>query len=195
MRIVDIRELAIPLQANIRNAVVTFAEHTVSLVAIVSDAVLGGRPVIGMAFDSIGRFAQGGLLRERFMARLVAAPPDDLIDAAGTGFDPDKAVRVMMRNEKPGGHGDRAHAVAALELALWDLNAKLAGVPAWRLIARKFGIDATPRMPVYAAGGYYYPGDSLGRLADELRRYADLGYRSFKMKIGGASPVEDMALS
>ena len=128
MRIVAIREKAVPLEANIQNAVVNFAEHNVSLVAVVSDVVRDGKQVVGVAFDSIGRFAQSGLLRERFIARLMKADPGDLLDAAGTGFDPEKALRTMMRNEKPGGHGDRAHAVAAVELALWDLNAKLAGI-------------------------------------------------------------------
>lgn len=126
MRIVEIRERALPLHANIQNSVVNFSEHTVSLVAIVSDVIRNGRPVTGVAFDSIGRFAQSGLLRERFMRRLLAANPDDVLNEDGTGFDPAKATKIMMRNEKPGGHGDRAHAVAALELALWDLNAKLA---------------------------------------------------------------------
>jgi D(-)-tartrate dehydratase len=88
---------------------------------------------------------------------------------------------------------NRSHAVAAVELALWDLNAKLAGIPAWQLIARTFGVAASRKMPVYAAGGYYYPEDSLGRLKNEMRRYSDLGYRSFKMKIGGAKLAEDMA--
>ena len=122
----------------------------------------------------------------------MKAKPEDLLDATGEAFDTDKAFRVMMRNEKPGGHGDRAHAVAAVELALWDLNAKLAGVPAWKLIADKFGVAARERMPVYAAGGYYYPEDSLGRLKDEMRGYGDMGYTSFKMKIGGAPLAEDM---
>jgi L-alanine-DL-glutamate epimerase-like enolase superfamily enzyme len=193
MRIVDIREMAIPLHADIRNAVISFADHTVSLVAVVSDVVRGGRPVVGVAFNSIGRYAQSGLLRERFLRRLMAADPETLRDEAGTGIDPAKAVRAMMQGEKPGGHGDRAHAVAAVELALWDLNAKLQDVPAWRLIAAQFGIAAPARAPVYAAGGYYYPGADTRRIGEEMRRYADLGYRSFKMKIGGASLSEDMA--
>lgn len=192
VRILDIREKSVPLHANIQNSVVNFAEHTVSLVAVVSDAVRNGRPVIGFAFDSIGRFAQSGLLRERFIARLRKAKPDEIAGDSGETIDTEKAFRVMMRNEKPGGHGDRAHAVAAVELALWDLNAKLAGVPAWQLIAERFGVTAASRMPVYAAGGYYYPADSLGRLKDEMRGYADLGYTSFKMKIGGASLADDM---
>lgn len=193
MRIVEIREKPVRLAADIQNAVVSFADHTVSLVAVVSDVIRAGRPVTGIAFDSIGRYAQSGLLRERFIPRLMKARPEELLTADGDGFDPDKAVRIMMRNEKPGGHGDRAHAVAAVELALWDLNAKLAGVPAWQLIARSFEVAASERMPVYAAGGYYYPEDSLGRLKDEMKRYADAGYTAFKMKIGGASLAEDMS--
>lgn len=192
MRIIEVREVALPLSANIKNSVVNFAEHTVSLVAIVSDVIRNGRPVVGLAFDSIGRFAQSGLMRERFIRRLIAAKPEELLTSTGQQFDPEKAFYIMMRNEKPGGHGDRAHAVAALELALWDLNAKLADEPAWKTIATHFRVDASARMPVYAAGGYYYPEDNLGRLQDEMRGYADLGYEKFKMKIGGASLVEDV---
>jgi len=192
MRITEIRERAVPLSANIQNSVVNFAEHNVSLVAIVSDVIRNGKPVVGVAFDSIGRFAQSGLLRERFFRRLLAAKPDDLLDETGQGFDTEKAFRVMMRNEKPGGHGDRAHAVAAVELALWDLNAKLRDEPAWKTIAAHFGVTPSERMPVYAAGGYYYPEDNLGRLQDEMRGYAGQGYRQFKMKIGGAPLDEDM---
>ena len=192
MRIVEIREQAIPLEANIQNAVVSFADHTVSLVAVVSDVISNGKAIAGVAFDSIGRYAQSGLLRERFIPRLTKAKPEEILDAEGKGIDTDRALRVVIRNEKPGGHGDRAHAVAAVELALWDLNAKLAEVPAWRLIADRFGVTASERMPVYAAGGYYYPEDTLGRLKDELKGYAGEGYTSFKIKIGGASLEEDM---
>ncbi len=192
MRIVDVREASVPLEANIQNAVVSFADHTVSLVAVVSDVIRNGKPVTGIAFESIGRYAQSGLLRERFIPRLLKAKPEDLLDAGGTGIDPGKAYRAMMKNEKPGGHGDRAHAVAAVELAIWDLNARLAGVPAWQHIAERHGVAARARMPVYAAGGYYYPEDSLGRLKDEMKAYGDMGYTSFKMKIGGAPLAEDM---
>ena len=193
MRITDIRELSVPLQGDIANALVNFAEHTVSLVAVCTDQVRNGRPVTGLAFDSIGRFAQGGLLRERFLPRLRTAPPASLIDATGTRFDPDAVLRTLMRNEKPGGHGDRAAAVGALELAIWDLNAKLAEEPAWRNIARYFG--RTTQMQgaaVYAAGGYYSPSGSSHNLGDELRAYRDQGYTAFKIKIGGATLAQDM---
>lgn len=193
MRIVEIREKAIPLEAKIKNSVVNFSEHTVSLVAIITDVIRNGQPVTGLAFDSIGRFGQSGLLRERFIPRLLRAKPEELLRADGRTFDPDKALQVMLRNEKPGGHGDRAHAVAALELALWDLNAKLLDEPAYATIGRAYRIKPIAAMPVYAAGGYYYPNDNAGRLQDELKGYQDAGYTRFKMKIGGASLLEDMA--
>jgi L-alanine-DL-glutamate epimerase-like enolase superfamily enzyme len=194
MRITDIRDLAVRLQGEVANAVVSFAEHDVSLVAIVSDVIRNGRPVVGFAFNSIGRFAQSGILRERMIPRLEAAAPADLLDAGGLRFDPAKIVAVAMRDEKPGGHGDRAGAVAALELAIWDLNAKLADEPACHTIARAFG-RAGPKetMSAYAAGGYYYPGDSASRLRDEFAAYRDLGFTAFKMKIGGAPLAQDLA--
>lgn len=130
MRVTEIRELSVPLDGNIANAVVSFAEHTISMVAVVSDVIRNGKPAVGYAFDSIGRFAQGGILRERIIPRLMAAAPDALLDASGSLFDPAKVLQVAMRNEKPGGHGDRAAAVGGVELAFWDLNAKLNDEPA-----------------------------------------------------------------
>jgi L-alanine-DL-glutamate epimerase-like enolase superfamily enzyme len=149
-----------------------------------------GRPLVGLGFNSIGRFAQGGIVRERIAPRILAAAGDSLL--RDDVFDCDKILRAAVRNEKPGGHGDRASAVAAVELAFWDLNAKLAGEPAYVTIARHFKRSPTSRVPVYAAGGYYYAQDGLGRLRDELLGYADLGFEAFKIKIGGATLADDM---
>lgn len=193
MKITEIREIPVGLIANIQNAVVSFDEHDVSLVAVFTDQKSDGRPVIGLGFNSIGRFAQGGLMRERFIPRLMAAEPYALLDEATGLFDPVAASAVMMRNEKPGGHGCRAGAVAALELALWDANAKIREVPACDLIAQAFDVSIANRsVPVYAAGGYYYPEDSEDRLRDEMKAYADSGYGYFKMKIGGAELRSDL---
>lgn len=193
MRIVAARDLTVPLSGAVTNAVVSFADHTVSLVALVSDQVRRGAPVVGYGFNSIGRFGQSGILRERLFPRLTAAAPEALFGADG-GLDPAAVARIVMRNEKPGGHGDRAGAVAAIELAVWDLIAKLRDEPAYGTIARRFGLQR-PSMEtsVYAAGGYYYPEDSTLRLQDELRAYQDLGFEAFKIKIGGAPLDVDCA--
>ncbi|MCB2029217.1 MAG: mandelate racemase, partial [Rhodoferax sp.] len=193
MHIVDIRETSVPLQGDIANALVNFSEHTVSMVAVETDVIRSGRAVTGIAFNSIGRFAQPGLLRERFIPRIRACKPGSLLDEDGRAFSPGKVFRAAMANEKPGGHGDRAAAVAALELAIWDLNAKLADEPAYLTIARAAGRSPhVEPIPVYAAGGYYYPGDSLGRLRDELSRARDLGFVDYKIKIGGAPLAQDL---
>ncbi len=194
MRITDVQELTVPLEGNIANALVSFADHTVSLVAITVDAVRNGKPVIGYAFDSIGRYAQGGILRDRMLPRLCAADPASLLSQDGATLDPAKVLAAVMRNEKPGGHGDRAAAAGALELAIWDLNAKLADEPACVTITRAHGRPAgQDGTSVYAAGGYYYPPGSGHTLTDELRSYQALGFDAFKMKIGGAALPVDLA--
>lgn len=194
MQIVDVRELTVPLAGDVANAVVSFAGHTVSLVALISDQVRHGRPVTGFGFNSIGRFGQAGILRERMMPRLLQADPEAMRSSHGPGLDPAAVAAIVMRNEKPGGHGDRAGAAAALELAAWDLNAKLSDEPACLTIARHFGRpEPTRSTTVYAAGGYYYPDDSITRLRDELESYRAMGFDAFKMKIGGADLDRDLA--
>src|SRR5258706_3809143 len=118
MRITAIKEVSVPLEGNVANALVNFAEHDVSLVALETDVIRNGRPVTGYAFDSIGRYAQGGILRDRMIPRLKAATPESLLDASGERFDPEKVLKTILRNEKPGGHGDRAAAAGAIELAV-----------------------------------------------------------------------------
>ncbi len=193
MRITAIVETPIPLRGNVANALVNFSGHTVSLVAVVSDVIRDGKPVTGVAFNSIGRFAQSGILRDRMIPRVLAARPDSLLDEQNR-IDPAEVLRAAMRDEKPGGHGDRAAAASALELACWDLNAKLDDEPAYVRIARYFGREPiTGGVPVYAAGGYYYPDGGIPRLREEMRGYREMGYDAYKMKIGGAPLAEDLA--
>ena len=193
MRITHVRELAVRLEGAVANAVVNFSEHTVSLVAVVTDVVRDGRPVVGIGFNSIGRFAQSGIIRDRMIPRLLAALPASLLHESGDRFDPAKVLATVMRNEKPGGHGDRAGAAAAIEHAIWDLNAKLADEPAYVTIARAFGREPTAEsVEVYTGGGYYYAPGAGQTLRDEFMRYREMGFESFKMKIGGAPLAEDM---
>jgi hypothetical protein len=163
MRITKILERPVGLRAGSdggpATAVVNFSSHTVSLVAVFTDVIRAGKPVVGVAFDSIGRFAQSGILRDRMIPRLGTASPDALLDASGR-IDPAAVLACALADEKPGGHGDRAAAAAALELACWDLNAKLGDEPAYLTIARHFGRQPAA-VAVYAAGGYYYPDRGL----------------------------------
>ena len=190
MRIVEIREKSAPISSAIANAYIDFSHMTCSLVAVVTDVKRDGRTVVGYGFNSNGRYGQGGLIRERFAPRLIDADPGSLVNDAGDNLDPDRIWSTMMRNEKPGGHGERSVAVGAIDMAVWDAVAKIAGKPLFRLLAERHGLEADPRVFVYAAGGYYYPGKDLGKLRTEMRSYLDRGYTVVKMKIGGL-PIDD----
>ena len=193
MRITAIRDIVAPIKSDIANAWIDFSTMTASVVAVVTDAVVDGRPVVGFGFNSNGRYAPQGLLRERFIPRLLAAAPEDLQDEDGV-LDPHRAWAAMMKNEKPGGHGERSVAVGVLDMALWDALAKAKGVPLWRLLADRYrGGEADPTAWVYAAGGYYYPGKGLDALQDEMRSYLDRGYSTVKMKVGLVPLAEDVA--
>ena len=193
MRITDIREITQPIASPIRNAYIDFTKMTTSLVAVVTDVVRDGRPVIGYGFNSNGRYGQGGLIRERFRNRVLEAEPASLLDDARDNIDPAKVWAAMMTNEKPGGHGERSVAVGTVDMAVWDAVAKIEVKPLFRLLAERHGRQANPRVFVYAAGGYYYPGKDNTALRGEMRSYLDRGYDVVKMKIGGATISEDAA--
>ena len=97
---------------------------TTSMVAMTTDVIRAGRPVVGYGFSSIGRFAQGGLIRDRFAPRLLSAGDADLANDDGTSLDPFRAWAIMMKGEKPGGHGERCVAIGTLDMALWDAAAR-----------------------------------------------------------------------
>jgi len=192
MRIVDIRERPIRI-SRYRDPHIPSGGLTTSLVAVVTDVARAGRPVVGYGFASIGRYAQSGLIRERFAPRLLRAATQDVITDDGANLDPFRAWTVMMTDEKPGGHGERCVAVGTLDMALWDAAAKIAGVPLHRFVAGRLGRNVTTRhVPVYASGGYRYPDNDIAALSEEIRHFADLGFTHVKIKIGGAPLAHDI---
>jgi L-alanine-DL-glutamate epimerase-like enolase superfamily enzyme len=190
LRILDIRERAVPVQSAMRNAAFDFSEMTTSVVAVVTDAVADGRPVIGYAFNSTGRYACGAAMRERFIPRLLSAPPETLLDADGM-LDPARCVARMTRREKPGGDAERSVPIGTIEVAVWDAVAKAAGRPLWHLLRERYG-DGTgsATVPVYVGGGWYQPQNDLQALQEEVRRHLDAGYTALKIKTGGV-PLDD----
>ena len=197
MRIVAVRERTIELSSATRNSSISFDAMTASVVAVHTDAKKNGRPLVGLAFDSVGRYGHGGLLRERFIPRLMAADPEAYSDRHG-GIDPRRAWDVMMKDEKAGGHGERSGAVGLLDAALWDLAAKAADVPLWSLLAQRHGAasagakNGSAQIAIYASGGHYRASNDIAGLCDDLRRAIGQGHRRFKIKIGGASLADDI---
>jgi L-alanine-DL-glutamate epimerase-like enolase superfamily enzyme len=192
MKIISVHEGVVPISSSIRNAWIDFSAMDCSIVAVVSDVVRDGEPIVGYGFNSNGRYSAGEILRRRAIPRLLDAEPESLLDENGD-LDPALAWDIMMKNEKPGGHGERSVAIGVMDMALFDLASKIAGQPLYRYLSDKYG-DGKPddSVFVYAAGGYYAPGKTLRDLQDEMRGFLDLGYSVVKMKIGGADLAEDL---
>jgi D(-)-tartrate dehydratase len=193
MRITQLREKTVQIASPIANAYIDFSRMTCSVVEVVTDVVRDGQPVCGYGFNSNGRYGQGCLIRERFRPRLLDADPRTLINEEQDNLDPGKIWACLMTNEKPGGHGERSVAVGTIDMAVWDAVAKIAEKPLFQLLAERYGDGvADPKVFVYAAGGYYYPGKNLDGLKREMRGYLDRGYTVVKMKIGGVPLEEDL---
>jgi len=193
MRILDVRERAIPLKSKLANSSFDFTEMTTSIVAVITDVVREAKPVVGFAFNSTGRYACGAQMRARFIPRLLAADPTDLLDDSGGNFDAAKALAIMLRREKIGGDAERSIGIGTIEVALWDAIAKIAGKPLHAELAGRFnGGNVARRAFCYVGGGWYWPGQTLRDLQDEMRRHIDNGYTQVKMKVGGLPLPDDL---
>jgi len=193
VRITDIRETAVALKSDLRNAVFDFSEMTTSVVAVITDVMREGHPVAGFAFNSTGRYACGAQMRDRFIPRLLKARPESLVNEADNNLDPEKILACMMQREKPGGHTERSVAIGTIEVAVWDAVAKIAGKPLHRVLAEKYSGGRSPgKVPCYVGGGWYEPGKGIPELQQEIRARLDQGYTTMKIKVGGATIPEDV---
>jgi D(-)-tartrate dehydratase len=192
MRITDIREIAVPLETSMRNAAFDFSEMTTSVVAVITNVVRGGKPVVGYAFNSTGRYACGAQMRARFIPRVLSADPASLLDANGTNFDPEKILAAMMQREKPGGHTERSIAIGTIEVACWDAVAKIEDKPLHRVLGERYNSGRVmDKVRCYVGGGWYHAGKGSKELQDEIRRRLDEGYTTMKIKVGGAPVPQD----
>ena len=193
MRIVDIREMAIPLKSTLANSSFDFTEMTTSVVAVITDVIRNNKPVCGFAFNSTGRYACGAQMRARFIPRILSAEASSLLDTSGSNLDPAKILACMMRREKAGGHSERSIAIGTIEVAIWDAVAKIADKPLHALLAERFNGGKIPnKVFCYVGGGWYWPGQTIKDLQDEMRRHLGAGYTMVKMKIGGLPLDEDL---
>jgi L-alanine-DL-glutamate epimerase-like enolase superfamily enzyme len=193
MRIVDIRETAIPLKSSLANSSIDFSEMTTSVVAVLTDVPRDGKPVCGFAFNSTGRYACGAQMRARFIPRILRAEPKSLLDEAGGNLAPEKILAAMLQNEKSGGHSERSIGIGTIEVAVWDAVAKIAEKPLHRLLAERYNNGKiAEKVFCYVGAGWYAPGKTTRDLQDEMRRHLDAGYTMVKMKVGGMALADDL---
>ena len=83
--------------------------------------------------------------------------------------------------------GTVMRALSILDIALWDLNARMVGLP----LHRHLGCWTTDRVPAYASGGYYLDGKTSRHLGEEVAAYVKQGFRAVKIKAGRLSPAQE----
>jgi L-alanine-DL-glutamate epimerase-like enolase superfamily enzyme len=86
---------------------------------------------------------------------------------------------VWRRTGLVGRRGAVLRALSALDIALWDIKAKAAGLPLYQLLG-----GAVPSVPAYVSGGYYRDGETEQELAREMAGYVERGFRAVKMRVG-----------
>jgi L-alanine-DL-glutamate epimerase-like enolase superfamily enzyme len=131
----------------------------------------------------LGRFAEivrgmDALGHAAVWARLFAltSPRPGAIDG--------RAARPVPRSART----QAMAAIAGIDIALWDVKGKAAGLPVWRLL----GGEKRP-LATYATGGYYRPGLADAAYAEELARLVGQGYRAVKLKTGAGGPAAEAA--
>jgi L-alanine-DL-glutamate epimerase-like enolase superfamily enzyme len=97
--------------------------------------------------------------------------------------------RMHQRAYKHARGGVVIAAMSGVDMALWDIRGKMAGMPLWRLLG-----GYRRRVPAYATGGFYAEGKGVLELAAEMEEYCRHGFRAVKMKVGRNSDVEGSPL-
>lgn len=86
-----------------------------------------------------------------------------------------------------GRRGMTTRAISVIDIALWDIRAKAAQMPLYKMLG-----GFRSRVPTYIAGGYYEEGKGLPELAEEMRENVEMGARAIKMKVGAVPIREDV---
>ena len=140
------------------------------------------------AFEGIGfcyAGSAGGTLVahavEQLLAPLVLGGDSLLVEALWQ--------RMFEETLLHGRAGSVMRAISIVDCALWDLNARAAGLPLYKYL----GAAVADSVPAYASGGYYLPGKTPKKLGAEMAGYVKAGFRAVKMKVGRLSPREEEA--
>lgn len=158
-----------------RNSRLTFKRPQATLVEVLTDEGIKGTAL------TAGRAGFGEKV-------FVEGPLQDAV----LGEDPFRIAhlweRMMSGWRKPVTKGEVVSSVSGVDIALWDLMGQAVQQPLYRLIG-----GCRQQVPVYAAGGYYAEGKGTDGLVEEMLGYVSQGYRSVKMKVGGAPLRDDVA--
>ncbi|MEX0958213.1 MAG: mandelate racemase/muconate lactonizing enzyme family protein [Burkholderiales bacterium] len=180
MRITDIRTTAVEVTLDhpVYDANYTMATKPALLVEVETDQGLVG---VGEAAHFGGPMASTAQVIEHELKPYLL------------GEDPCEIERLWelmhRRAYKHARGGIVIAAISGIDIALWDLRGKMAGMPVWQLLG-----GYRKRVPAYATGGFYAENKGVRELVAEMETYIAAGFRAVKMKVGRNSGVEMSAL-
>lgn len=93
--------------------------------------------------------------------------------------------RMHQRAYKHARGGLIIAAISGIDIALWDIKGKVAGLPVYKLLGGYSHV-----IPAYATGGFYAEGKGLKELAQEMEAYIVQGFKAVKMKVGRSSNLK-----
>jgi D-arabinonate dehydratase len=181
MKITEIRSAVaiVPLTKPISWATAAVTEREYILVWVTGEDGLTG---VGYGLGS--RYPGGA----RIMHDIIQEQLAGTVRGADSWMTEDLWARLYQRTLLLGRRGAVMRALSALDIALWDLNGKQAGVPLYRLLG-----GHRSEVPAYASGGYYSAGDPLKDIEDEIGAYLKRGFDAVKIKVGGRPLAVDAA--
>jgi L-alanine-DL-glutamate epimerase-like enolase superfamily enzyme len=160
-----------PRHTPISNGLHTYTHSGLDLVKIETDAGITG---IGLG----GGGLVGKATIEHLTPQLLGEDPIDV----------ERLWHTMWIPKLIGRRGLTTRAISALDIGLWDIRGKVAGLPLYKLLG-----GFRDRVPTYIAGGYYEAGKGLKELQQEMRDNVAMGARAIKMKVGAVPIREDVA--
>lgn len=172
MKIIDIttEEYRWPRAKPITNGMHTYTHSGLALVKIETD-----EQITGIGLGGGGRIGRATI--EHLTPHLIGEDP----------LDVERLWHKMWVPKLIGRRGMTTRAISAIDIGLWDLRAKVAGLPLYKLLG-----GYRDRVPTYVAGGYYEEGKGLKELAQEMVSNVEMGARAVKMKVGAVPIREDV---
>ncbi|MGE8659898.1 MAG: mandelate racemase/muconate lactonizing enzyme family protein [Achromobacter sp.] len=175
---IDVCAAAVPL-----DKVTSFSNRTVSTRHYGLVKVRSADGVQGIGFCYVG--SAGGAIFEAAVQSLLAPVLLGKDSHAVEGLWRAMYQEALLQ----GRQGTVMRALSALDIALWDLNAKTAGLPLHKFL----GAVELESVPAYASGGYYLEGKTPQHLGEEMASYVAKGFGAVKMKTGRLSPRQEEA--
>ncbi|ELY93438.1 muconate lactonizing mandelate racemase protein [Natrialba hulunbeirensis JCM 10989] len=165
-------EIPLASPVSFSNRTLTYRDHAITYVRTAD-----GREGVGYSLGYEG-------------AHLISEAVESLLEPMLLGEDPRDTERLWREmydgTVQIGRSGILLRAISSVDIALWDLKAKAAGQPLYKLLG-----GYADEVPSYASGGYYRDDKGHEGLREEMRRYLDEGHDVVKMKVGRRSVEEE----